>query len=118
LVAGLRQRIIHRVTPADLDEIVDNLVILAKGGDLGATKLLLGYLVGKPAAVVNPDTLDVEEWKIRAQAPTPDETEAVLARMPADLANALGDGYRKVHLGIAGEELDKSLARVPLGQEG
>src|SRR5207237_10000430 len=82
LVAGRRQQLVNRVTPADLDEVADNLVLLAKGGDLGAIKLLLGYLVGKPAEVVNPDTLNLDEWQVRTQAPPVEEAEDVMARVP------------------------------------
>jgi hypothetical protein len=35
----------------------------AKAGDTAAAKVLLAYVVGRPAGVVNPDTLDREEWE-------------------------------------------------------
>src|SRR5205814_8043003 len=100
LVAGLRQRLVNRVPPADLDEVVDNLVLLAKGGDLGAIKLLLGYLVGKPAEVVNPDTIELEQWRARAQGPTRDDMEAVLARVPPALANTFRLSFPMVTMRI------------------
>jgi hypothetical protein len=111
-VAALRQQIINRTAAQDLDEIVDGLIFRAKGGDLAATKLLLGYLVGKPANVVNPDTLDLEEWQLRAQAPTKEESNRVMARLPFDLANIFAGGMDDVHWQIADQEVEKSEVRV------
>src|SRR5207249_9797023 len=103
LVAGMRQRLVQRVTLAELDEVVDNLVLLAKGGDLGAIKLFLGYLIGKPAEVVNPDTLDLEEWRMRTQAPPLEEAEAVIARVPMELLNVSANAMDMAQWHIAQE---------------
>ena len=62
--------------------------MLARSGDLVAMKLLFLYVLGKPVETVNPDTLDVEEWRqcyqpleqIMKQVP------ATMATLPAEVA--------------------------------
>jgi hypothetical protein len=110
-VAALRQRIINRVRPADLDQIVDGLVTKAKAGDFAATKLLLGYLVGKPAGVVNPDTLEMEEWQLRAKAPSADEQSQVMTRSPFDLANVMAGTMEEVQWAKANRQIDEAQVR-------
>jgi hypothetical protein len=36
----------------------------AKEGDVAAAKLVLAYAIGKPTEAVNPDTVDLEEWRL------------------------------------------------------
>ena len=110
-VAAFRRRIVDRVKPEDLDQIVDDLVVKAKTGDLAATKLLLGYLVGKPSGVVNPDTLEWEEWQMRAQSPTRDEHTQVSARLPCDLANLYAGSMDDAKWCIARQEIEKAIPR-------
>jgi hypothetical protein len=59
--ARLRQLILDSVTDDDLVAVVHSLVEQAKAGDLGATKLLLGYLVGSAPAAQDPDQLNLAE---------------------------------------------------------
>ena len=52
-------------------------------GDRAAAKLVLVYLVGKPAAAVDPDTLDLEELHLYQRSATvPNELLALLTRVP------------------------------------
>ena len=86
-VAELRQVFYDCVTAADLEAIVVKVVEKALAGDLAAAKLLLQYLVGKPAAAVDPDTLDLHELDLYRQAPAPRVLGEVLAvQMPAEVA--------------------------------
>ena len=62
--AALRQALLDAVTPQDMRIIAQNLLRGAQGGHLPSTKLLLAYLLGKPAATPNPDQLDQEEWQL------------------------------------------------------
>ncbi|HEV3447715.1 MAG TPA: hypothetical protein VG099_23975, partial [Gemmataceae bacterium] len=39
------------------------LILKARMGDLAAIKLLFQYVIGKPTEAVNPDTIDIEEYK-------------------------------------------------------
>jgi hypothetical protein len=61
--AQLRAALIQRVTKEDMERIADDLVFMATNGNLAAIKLLFQYVIGKPAAAVNPDTLDVQEFR-------------------------------------------------------
>ncbi len=87
-VAKLRAALIQRVTEADIERIADDLLTSAKMGHLPSIRLLFLYVLGKPAAVVDPDTLDLEEWKRHVQ-PLPQimaELEQALMSMPVQAA--------------------------------
>ena len=60
-VAKLRQLMFDTVTPEDMQEITKTLVLHAKAGNVAAAKLLLQYMVGKPAPEPRPDLLDEDE---------------------------------------------------------
>jgi hypothetical protein len=73
------------VTPEDFDLIAQQLLRLARGGNLAAIKLLFSYVIGRPTDWVDPDTLDRQEYEQYerelsvlktlpqvVQAPTPD----------------------------------------------
>ena len=62
-VAKLRAALINSVSVADMEQLADDLRIQAKLGNVTAIKLLFLYVLGKPPQPVNPDTLDIEEWK-------------------------------------------------------
>jgi hypothetical protein len=61
--AQLRSALVQRVTREDMERIADDLVFMATNGNLAAIKLLFQYVIGRPAAAVNPDTLDVQEFR-------------------------------------------------------
>jgi hypothetical protein len=61
--ARLRSALIQRVTSEDMGVIADALILKARNGSLDAIKLLFQYVIGKPTAAVNPDTLDVQEFR-------------------------------------------------------
>src|SRR6516225_3354158 len=86
-VAQLRTVLLEAVSDEDLRIVAEQLVVKAKMGDLAATKLLFQYVVGKPAATVDPDALDVEEVELYRRAPLHGEvTDVVGRRMSAELA--------------------------------
>jgi hypothetical protein len=62
-VAKLRAALVNSVSEADIQQLADDLRIQAKLGNMTAIKLLFLYVLGKPPQPVNPDTLDIEEWK-------------------------------------------------------
>jgi hypothetical protein len=85
--AALRRALTAAVTEADMQAVAGQLVTQAKLGHLAAIKLLLAYVLGKPAEPVNPDTLDVQEWQLYQQTPVTSEAlSTVLESMHADLA--------------------------------
>lgn len=63
-VAELRSELMDCVDRKDVAEIARALVDKAKKGDVPAAKLVLAYTLGKPAAAVLPDRLDIDEWQI------------------------------------------------------
>jgi hypothetical protein len=62
-LARLRSLLLDAVSDDDLRAVARKLVEQARDGDTAAAKLLLAYVLGRPAAVVDPDTLDREEWR-------------------------------------------------------
>jgi hypothetical protein len=89
-VAALRKVLLDAVSDADLQIVAEQLVVKAKMGDLAATKLLFQYVLGKPSATVDPDSLDVQEVELYGRAPVHGEVGDILAgRMSAELAAGL-----------------------------
>ncbi len=76
-VAESRQVLHECCSPEDMRAIGGQLVAMAKTGDKAAIKLLLQYHVGKPAATVDPDTLDLQEMALFLRGPTADEIHAL-----------------------------------------
>jgi hypothetical protein len=86
-VAALRAALVASVSEEDLEAVARTLVRQAQQGDVAAAKLLLSYALGKPAAPVDPDTLDAQEWDNYRRAPDPARDIGALAgRMPLPLA--------------------------------
>lgn len=56
-VADLRKKFLSCVTDDDLSDVVQSLVLRAKDGDLGATKLLLQYTLGRPRDIDETDVV-------------------------------------------------------------
>jgi hypothetical protein len=91
--AALRKALIDAVTDADIQEIATILLLKAKQGDLAAVKLLFTYIIGKPEAPANPDTLDRHEWQTAlGNMVSPLELESVLGTWPLDLLCAILPG--------------------------
>ena len=86
-VAVLRATMIHAFTPKIFMRLVEVLRQRAEGGDMVAMKLILQYVLGKPAETVDPDRIAIDEWqKLRDAAVSLDETSAVLEQVPATMA--------------------------------
>jgi hypothetical protein len=63
-MAAYRKEMAKAVTKEDMRVIALALREKAKAGDVAAARLLLGYLLGKPAAAPDPDRLDLEEFRL------------------------------------------------------
>jgi hypothetical protein len=90
-VAKLRAALVNSVTEADMQQIADDLRIQAKLGNVEALKLLFQYVLGKPPQPVNPDTLDIEEWKQVFQ-PIPQimkEMPEAMMSLPVEVASRM-----------------------------
>jgi hypothetical protein len=91
-VALLRKVVLEVVSDEDLAEIVRVLVALAKKGDVAAARLVMGYTIGKPAATIDPDRVEIEEWKLNHESSVkPEDFAEVLGSFPAHLASKLAD---------------------------
>jgi hypothetical protein len=84
-VAALRQALLHTVTEEDVQDLAGRLLVSARGGDVAALKLLLAYVLGRPAEVVDADTLDLKEWQLYQQSLAPaDEVHGLLHKIPPE----------------------------------
>src|SRR6202790_5020870 len=96
-VAELRKVLLELVTDDELRIIVGQLMVMAKMGDLAAIKLVLQYALGKPAATVDPDTVDLQEMELVQRSPDFGAiNEVILKKMPADVASELCRGILPV----------------------
>jgi hypothetical protein len=79
-LAKLRTALVQCVSEEDIRQIANGLLVSAKLGHLPSIRVLLMYVLGKPSCAVNPDTLDIEEWRQLVQP---------LAQIAAELPQAL-----------------------------
>ena len=84
--AALRAYLVSHVTERDLQDILDILLLNAKGGHLPTIKFLFAYALGKPKPVVEPDLLDLQEMQLLQQGAWPPEAlETVCGQLPLEL---------------------------------
>src|SRR5260370_36752858 len=77
-VAALRAVLLDCVTDKDMEHVACELVVQAKMGNLAAIKLLFQYVLGKPAATVDPDTLDLQEMDLFQRGPSPQQLSELM----------------------------------------
>jgi hypothetical protein len=88
--AELRRVLLEVVTPEEMRQVAFTLLLLAKTGKLEAIKLLFHYVLGKPGAAVDPDRLDVEEWKLAQESKVNvADMHDTVQHMPAETANVI-----------------------------
>jgi hypothetical protein len=90
--AGLRQALVEEVGEDGLRRLARKLLDLALAGDVAAARTLLAYAVGKPAAAVNPDEADLDEFRLIRERPSKGEVVLALldSALPGKVAEALG----------------------------
>ena len=66
----MRSALVEAVGEEKLRAIACKLASMAAEGDVQAAALLFSYILGKPQAAPNPDTLDLEEWRLFDAQPT------------------------------------------------
>jgi hypothetical protein len=89
-IAELRQGFVGALKPEDFAEIALALLAKARSGDVGAARLLLQYVLGKPGAMVQPDRIDMDEWeRFKETLPMVKEMHAIMEAPPADFLLAL-----------------------------
>jgi hypothetical protein len=84
--AALRRELVESVTEDDIRQIAQRLLQQAKQGDVASARLLLSYAIGRPAPMVDPDTLDHQEWQVLRQQVEMQDANAYLETIPADTA--------------------------------
>jgi hypothetical protein len=65
----MRSAFLNAVSADQVQELARKLVAMALAGDVAAAKLVLLYALGRPTDAVNPDTLDLDEWRLRQDCP-------------------------------------------------
>jgi hypothetical protein len=76
-MAALRSAALEELTADDVRALMRRLHAQALVGDVASAALLLRYTLGRPPEGVDPDMLDVDEW--RKLAAMPSYTEMVIA---------------------------------------
>jgi hypothetical protein len=71
--AQLRAQAVCEITADEMRALKRKLYGQAMEGDVAATVVLLGYLLGKPAKVVDPDAVDDDQWKRMRDVPSQEE---------------------------------------------
>jgi hypothetical protein len=109
-VAALRAALIASITPADVQRVMTALLVQAEKGNVPAMRLYLAYAAGKPAAAVNPDRVDVEEWQLLQQTVArPEEIAQTFQNVPVPLVSKLANATLPV---MADEWADQLAARL------
>ena len=67
-VAEIRKLLLNTVPGEEIAQVLLAVLEKAKTGDVAAVKLLLQYTVGKPAEAVDPDRVEVDEHRLRAES--------------------------------------------------
>ena len=91
-VAELRKVFLDAITPDDMRALMRALIERAKNGDVAAAKLVFQYTLGKPAPAVEPDRLELDEHRLRAESAVPRQVwEPMLLNLQAHRVNELAD---------------------------
>jgi hypothetical protein len=91
-LADLRKMALEVVNPDELRELLQALLQRAKDGDNAAAKILLQHTLGKPTAPIDPDRIEIDECRLRAESAIPTtEWMADLMHLPAADVNEYAD---------------------------
>ena len=67
-VGLLRKKIVEALGTERFDRVLEAIIVKAEAGDIAAAKLLFQYALGKPGPTVEPDRLDLEEFKLKQES--------------------------------------------------
>jgi hypothetical protein len=106
-VAQLRSALVQCVSEEDIRYIAKGLLVNAKLGHLPSVRVLLMYVLGKPSGAVNPDTLDIDEWRqlVQPLAQIAAELPEALMTVPAATAADMVRSAQPYAQRMAGEEM-------------
>jgi hypothetical protein len=91
-VAELRKALLEAVGTDRIRTIVESMIQRAEKGDVAAAKLVFQYTVGKPAPAVEPDRLEIDEHRLRAESAVPAHVwTEIFDHLPAGRVNELAD---------------------------
>jgi hypothetical protein len=86
-LAQLRAQAVCEITPDELRCLVRKLYEHAMAGDTPSAVVLLAYVIGKPAKVVDPDAVDDDQWRRMRDVPSQEEFAAAnINRIPTEAA--------------------------------
>jgi hypothetical protein len=89
--------------------VVKRLLHAALRGDVAACKVVLAYVIGRPAEVADPDAVDLHEWRMyHDHCPRKDEVSGILATVPAHLAVVLA----RTFLPHVGDDFSRRFAEL------
>jgi hypothetical protein len=95
--ARLRKAMLAVVTDEDMQAIAAKLIELARGGDVAAAKVLLAYVIGRPAEAVDPDTVDIHEFQLYHKATAGAEAMGhVIESLPVETACSIVRAVRPI----------------------
>src|SRR5579871_5549414 len=117
-VAKLRSALVECVTEEDIRRIAQDLLAHAKLGSLPAIRILFMYVLGKPTTAVNPDTLDIDEWRqlVEPLAQIMSQLPQALMSVPAQTATDMVRTAQPYLQRMAGEEMT-ALPREAVAEE-
>jgi hypothetical protein len=106
-VARLRSALVQCVGEEDIRHIAKGLLSNARIGHLPSVRILLMYVLGKPSGAVNPDTLDIDEWRqlVQPLAQIAAELPQALLTVPAATATDMVRTAQPYAQRMAGEEM-------------
>jgi hypothetical protein len=115
-VAALRTAFVTAITEEDLEAIARALARQAQEGNTTAAKLLLAYGLGRPAATVDPDTLDLQEWELYRRLPDPGPellaaTQRLSLEVALDYLRTVVPGMAEAQRGMVLDQVQEMKAR-------
>jgi hypothetical protein len=106
-------------TLIDEDKLAALILMLyqkALSGDVGATKLVLNYTVGKPGAAPEPDGIERNEWnRFQETALRHEEIKDLLSTLPSNVANEIVRGTWPIAAGAFADSLGHQLLQGMAG---
>jgi hypothetical protein len=106
-------------TLIDEDKLAALILMLyqkALSGDVGATKLVLSYTVGKPGAAPEPDGIERNEWnRFQETALRHEEVKDLLTTLPSNVANEIVRGTWPIAAGAFADSLGHQLQQGMAG---
>jgi hypothetical protein len=93
-VAARRKALLDAVSPEEVAAVGRKLTEQALAGDVPSAKVLLSYVVGKPAESPNPDRVDLDELRLLLAAPM--KLELLAMALEGTTADVALDFIRKL----------------------